>query len=306
MDAPRPSSPRARSPLFALGVTALAWLGLSTTARAAPGECCEASQQGCSDPQIEACVCAGDAYCCDQWWDSLCAQEVESFGCGECEASCCASQAGPGCDDPQVEACVCDADPYCCTTRWDSICVDEVESLSCGSCSACASPNEEALIVESFETCPGTTNVGQIAPAGGVTCEQVCCAMGFDGCEYRGPQADYDTCEYDVPPQTGSCSDVFGPTWSSQCVCSGQAACGGDPGLIASSFEVCGASSVVGQSAPAGGVTCDEVCCNMGFSSCVGRGSQAGYDACNPSSPAMTGSCSDVFGSTWSSQCICE
>ncbi len=55
------------------------------------GDCCEVNQEGeagCSDPTIEACVCALDPFCCDEffgYWDSICVDEVDSFGCGTCE-----------------------------------------------------------------------------------------------------------------------------------------------------------------------------------------------------------------------------
>ncbi|MCC6216685.1 MAG: hypothetical protein IT376_17625 [Polyangiaceae bacterium] len=50
------------------------------------GDCCATHPwPGCSDDAITQCVCAGDAYCCTNQWDGLCASEVESFGCGKCE-----------------------------------------------------------------------------------------------------------------------------------------------------------------------------------------------------------------------------
>ena len=110
--------------------------------------CCEGQAfgtTGCSDTSIQSCVCAADSYCCDTSWDSLCAAEVESLGCGSCPAarpkSCCESSQGPGCSDPTIEAGVCAADPFCCNVRWDGICVSEVETLGFGTCeSTCCEP----------------------------------------------------------------------------------------------------------------------------------------------------------------------
>jgi len=49
------------------------------------GSCCAASTTaGCVDAAIEACVCADDPYCCSTAWDSTCAGEVTSLGCGTC------------------------------------------------------------------------------------------------------------------------------------------------------------------------------------------------------------------------------
>lgn len=48
------------------------------------GDCCDAHAAGCSDPTIEACVCAEDAYCCETEWDGICIGEVDSLGCAVC------------------------------------------------------------------------------------------------------------------------------------------------------------------------------------------------------------------------------
>lgn len=49
------------------------------------GDCCFAkSTAGCSNPSVQACVCSVDSYCCQYSWDSLCASEVVSEGCGTC------------------------------------------------------------------------------------------------------------------------------------------------------------------------------------------------------------------------------
>jgi len=49
--------------------------------------CCDSSHgPGCSDPNIEACICSDIApQCCSTDWDDSCVQAVESFGCGSCE-----------------------------------------------------------------------------------------------------------------------------------------------------------------------------------------------------------------------------
>ncbi|MCH8148818.1 MAG: hypothetical protein IH987_12600, partial [Planctomycetes bacterium] len=47
--------------------------------------CCEGAHgAGCNSPQIAACVCAVDAYCCDVDWDRICAEQVETLECGLC------------------------------------------------------------------------------------------------------------------------------------------------------------------------------------------------------------------------------
>ncbi len=65
--------------------------GCDCTGGGASHDCCEAGDPGCNDPAIEACVCAQDPYCCDTAWDEQCVAEVDSFGCGSCGGSGCAT-----------------------------------------------------------------------------------------------------------------------------------------------------------------------------------------------------------------------
>ena len=70
----------ASSILFTNGMEGTAILGL-------PGgtDCCvDNGTPGCDDPDIEACVCAVDAFCCNTAWDQTCADEAVSLGCSEC------------------------------------------------------------------------------------------------------------------------------------------------------------------------------------------------------------------------------
>lgn len=63
--------------------------------------CCESDHgTGCSHPDIEACVCASDSFCCTTFWDRLCAEQVESLGCGTCAVSrdCNVNELPDGCE----------------------------------------------------------------------------------------------------------------------------------------------------------------------------------------------------------------
>ena len=54
---------------------------------ACPGvsSCCVADgAPGCSDPDVQACVCAQEPQCCATGWDFPCVQAVEMLGCGAC------------------------------------------------------------------------------------------------------------------------------------------------------------------------------------------------------------------------------
>jgi len=76
--------------------------------------------------------------------------------------------------------------------------------------------------------------------------------------------------------------------------------------LIDEAWTTCGESNLVGQSAPAPGVTCEQVCCAFGFSGCLYRTAQQNYDACVPPNPVMSGMCEDEFMPTWNSGCLCD
>jgi len=97
------------------------------------GSCCIANgTPGCQDPQVQACVCQMDPYCCNTQWDGICAGEADD--CGSCNGDCCKANPTPGCDDEDVEECVCDGDMYCCNSKWDASCAALVEELNCGDC----------------------------------------------------------------------------------------------------------------------------------------------------------------------------
>lgn len=102
------------------------------------GQCCVENQTpGCMTPEVEACVCAQDPFCCEEQWDLQCADEVETLGCGICQGmdgDCCSPGNGPGCIDPQIEQCVCSVAPSCCNDKWTDACAALVEPLQCGSC----------------------------------------------------------------------------------------------------------------------------------------------------------------------------
>jgi hypothetical protein len=104
--------------------------------------CCTASSApGCNDPEVLACVCEGDAFCCNDSYDALCVRQGISR-CGvDCDArppasDCCSPSSVPGCSVPDVEACICAVDPFCCVFRFDDNCVNLATaqcSVSCDS-----------------------------------------------------------------------------------------------------------------------------------------------------------------------------
>jgi hypothetical protein len=67
------------------------------------GDCCQSNPTpGCNDPAIQACVCAKDSFCCSSSWDSICASEVLSLGCGLCPGACLKDS---DCSDPGKNLC---------------------------------------------------------------------------------------------------------------------------------------------------------------------------------------------------------
>lgn len=185
------------------------------------GECCEPHDSpGCNDPSINACVCQGDEYCCDQHWDNLCVQRVEEDNCGSCGGSagapgtggtggggtggiygvgdCCEIQPTPACEDVEVADCVCAGDPYCCRYDWDALCVDEVDSLACGTCAVGGSGG----------TGGGPATGGTSGTGGRPDLGSCCHAHSSPGC--RDQVIEECVCGYDA-----FCCDA---SWDDQCV----------------------------------------------------------------------------------------
>jgi RHS repeat-associated protein len=90
-------------------------------------------------------ICSIDPTCCQVYWDSTCADQVQSVchqsceaqpkvQCGNCSHELCSAGAQL---DSTCDGCVsriCAVDPFCCSTAWDDICVSEVNSVCHQSC----------------------------------------------------------------------------------------------------------------------------------------------------------------------------
>jgi len=94
---------------------------------------------GCTDPDIQACVCDNDPFCCSDFWDLACVGKVGTLLCApSCEPDdddgyCCDPASGQaGCEINSIEMCVCEADSFCCDIAWDMDCVNEIEESNCG------------------------------------------------------------------------------------------------------------------------------------------------------------------------------
>ena len=97
-------------------------------------DACTPGSPGTLEPEVEACVCEFDSYCCEVSWDAVCVFRATlscsvdcgvaipcgpDFGGGECGTP----HAGAGCDHTLCCKEVCESDPYCCLVAWDDSCV---------------------------------------------------------------------------------------------------------------------------------------------------------------------------------------
>ncbi len=100
------------------------------------GDCCEQHDApGCSEPLIQACVCAADEYCCHAPWDGVCVAQVTTVGCAACNAVIC----GDGVCTPDKEDCAsCEADCGVCPFCGDGSCDDNESCQTCADdCGEC-------------------------------------------------------------------------------------------------------------------------------------------------------------------------
>jgi hypothetical protein len=134
-----------------VGDASLGGSGGTTDASTGYGDCCTAhGTPGCTDTNVQKCVCDIDATCCGIGWNANCVLKAFTYNCAACPdggvttgggsggggpgGDCCVSHSTPGCGNASVQACVCAVDSYCCSYSWDSLCASEVTSEGCGAC----------------------------------------------------------------------------------------------------------------------------------------------------------------------------
>ncbi|MFO0572028.1 MAG: hypothetical protein U0263_40775 [Polyangiaceae bacterium] len=108
--------------------------GTGGTTPAPKSNCCESTPfvPGCTNPTVQACVCAKDPYCCSVDWDAKCASETLLFKCGVCPTPAVCCSAG-NCISDAVAGCVANKDAAC-ANSWTATCAAEVTTLGCGTC----------------------------------------------------------------------------------------------------------------------------------------------------------------------------
>ena len=233
--------------------------------------CTPGDGPGCSDPTIEACVCAQDPFCCQAQWDGACVQKVDQLGCGTCQpelGDCCQAGEGPGCVDPAVQACVCNTAPGCCQDLWSADCVGLVDALGCGTCE----PPAPGPCCEAHDTpsCDDAAVAACVCAQDDLCCtaswtEQCVAEVDAFGCGTCEPPAEAPCCaEHDTP----SCDDAA----VSECVCAEDPFCCAVEwdGLCVAEVETLGCGTCGGQ----GGTGCCEehdsaACDDAAVSECV-------------------------------------
>lgn len=157
--------------------------------------CVDHGGLGCTDPTIEACVCAEDSWCCENEWDSYCVGEVEEFGCSVCVAVCGDSSCNGDetCDTCPADCGVCPVcgDGTCNGDEECDVCVDD-----CGVCPFCGDGNCDLDVDEDCNSCEADCGACDFCPGYGGT--DTCCQnsnpCGYDEgywCDCSG------TCEWE-------------------------------------------------------------------------------------------------------------
>ena len=128
------------------------------------GDCCQSNPTpGCDDPDITACVCEMDSFCCNNQWDGLCVSEAQE----QCGADC---PCYPNCQGKQCgnDGCggSCGQCPPGSQCNWNGQCTG---SNSCGN-GYC-----QMWQGENCETCPE-----DCGPCG---CGDGACDMAAENCE---------------------------------------------------------------------------------------------------------------------------
>ncbi|MBL9149998.1 MAG: hypothetical protein JNM94_15015 [Phycisphaerae bacterium] len=136
----------------------------------------------CSDKECCEGVCAGDPFCCQDSWDTVCAFLASAIcpdplqNCGtNVSRNCYLPSSLPGCDNASCCNEICTSiDPFCCEGAWDEVCVDMALSY-CGDFGA-ACPGRGSCITE--HVFPGCNDA--ICCTAICLLDPTCCTLGWD------------------------------------------------------------------------------------------------------------------------------
>jgi hypothetical protein len=293
--------------------------------------CCMASDvTGCSDPDIETCVCGMDSYCCDTEWDSICVNEAVNLCGGATETVLVptACDDGIGCtqdDQCDLGSCVgteadqaCDDGLGCTLDICDAIdgCVHiELSQTSCDDGNVCTD-NDQCLDGQ----CGGS----------GILCndDNPCTADGCDvkkGCFAEAANdgllcGDGNLCSAEARCQDGSCNQTKAVVCPAPGDCEGAGSCDPDtgaciypnktvPGLVSTCDATNCCNTGHGVACNDGATTVcvcalDSYCCTTNWDSTCIMQAIADCGAESPTIPALVPApCDDAVGCTTDDTC---
>ncbi len=129
----------------------------------------------CADQSCCTDVCNADVFCCDNHWDSICANEATTM-CVVCgnpnTGSCFSSHANPLCDDEGCCSYVCSVDAFCCSSAWDTICANEATDLCVPECGG---PAEQSCYAPGSAACDNPECCNYVC---GI--DSFCCNVAWD------------------------------------------------------------------------------------------------------------------------------
>ena len=142
------------------------------------------SAPNCADGACCSTVCNVDPFCCDEVWDSLCAEIAFDncvsplSACGVATRSCWIPNYQPGCGDQTCCGVICrDIDPFCCEARWDAVCAREA-SFVCTPDFVVTIGREGCLIAHSTTGCANVDCSRAVCSV-----DPSCCTTAWDqGC----------------------------------------------------------------------------------------------------------------------------
>ncbi|MCH9682807.1 MAG: hypothetical protein K0V04_15330 [Deltaproteobacteria bacterium] len=161
--------------------------------------CAPNGSPGCSDPGVEACVCAMDPFCCSVEWDGLCVGQATA----DCNAVCvvCGNgniDMGEICDGNQFGGASCQSQGFDNGSLSCQANCSVIDNSGCGICGNGA--------IDPAESCDG----GNL---GGASCQ----SLGFDG----GNLSCTGNCGFNTSNcvNTPSWSGQIQPIWNGNCGC---------------------------------------------------------------------------------------
>ena len=172
---------------------------------------------GCNNAKCCAAICEQDPFCCQEQWDSSCAQMTSKDPkCDEAQLTCgsylgeycCSVHLGStGCGNLACCNAVCAADTFCCDVRWDETCVEEAfNSDACPCTMPCGDQcGGECCAAHLGPNCRDASCCNSVCALDPVCCETIWDAI----CAQSARVICVNTCE---PPvcgsfEAGSCCD---------------------------------------------------------------------------------------------------